>query len=622
MPENDYGGVIKTCAKEVDKLFAGNGWKDDERVIQLLSVYKDAIYMQIHHVLAPKKDKVAEKEILDIIAKYVIGYVDRKNKMNYIGSIRPIKAKIAQIGKSKKVNRELLSRYVELYDDFMALASFRSFKYFCLYIEENYATEDKKIWCYAEKHGLADGMWHCFNNMALKGEYKNMFKQTPTGYFKTYSNICFIAWLFGLNKNTDVLYVLGNPSTVKKVFLGVKQQMVRPKYAKVFPDYQKFGADEGKMFVLNNVQDGELLISGANSMCNLKVVGKDTPIDGTRFKWRFYDDITRSKDKANAFMHDKDNEMYHDDWTKRRYTEYDDYEIFSGTAYNLRDLICTQKDNKGADKAVPCQFKFCTINTDTRTMFIQIPKLDYETDESTLPEKYSTFSARKERERDYETFMAMEQQMPIPPTGLPFDWKKIKTYTELPEKAENGGKRSNVCRAVLDPARIGTDNLSLGIHSQCDDLYYLVTCFYRHTPLDGKMEDGRTALEHCCDLIIEKNVVELVVETNTVSNIKSQIEQILESRGYRACEIKEIYSTRKKADKIYDNQSTILEYIVFPDKSMYGTSSMMGQYMKDITGWSANTKQNDDSIDTEAIFSDHFIRGRMQKSAKARLLYL
>ncbi|MBR5272768.1 MAG: hypothetical protein IKU25_05170 [Clostridia bacterium] len=622
MPQNDYNSVIKTCAKELDRLMKGKEWKDDEKITQLLSIYKEAIYYQIHNILAPKRNSVAEKEIRDIIARYVIGCVDKKSKINYIGAIRPICAKIAQIGKSKKTSQELLARYMELYDDFMALASFRSFKHFCLYIEENYAPEDKKIWCYAEKHGIAEGMWYCLGNMALRGEFKTLFKQTPTGYFKTYSNICFIAWLLGINANTDILYVLGNPAMVKKVHIGVKQQMLRPKYAKIFPNYQKFGCDEQKMFVLNNSNEGELLVSGANSMCNLKVVAKDTPIDGTRFKWRFYDDITRSKDKLNTFMHEKDNEMYHDDWTKRRYTEFEDYEIFSGTAYNLMDLICRQKENKGVSKSVPCQFKYCTINAETRTMFVKIPKLDYETDESTLPEKYTTFSARKERERDLETFMAMEQQEPIPPTGLPFDWKKIKTYTELPEKEENGGTRSNVCRAVLDPARIGTDNLSLGVHSKCGDLEYLVTCFYRQTPLDGKMEDGRTALDHCCDMLIEKNVVELVVETNTVSNIKSQIEQILFSRGYRSCEIKEIYSTRKKADKIYDNQSTILEYIVFPDKSLYGASSMMGQFMKDVTGWSANTKAHDDSIDTEAIFSDHFIRGKMQKTAKAKLLYV
>lgn len=620
----DYAKIIKSVAKEIDRIFKNTrSWKnEDEKITQLFSIYYTAIYEQVYNVLHPRKTAASEKALREIIAKYVIGYYDKSTATNYIGAINPIKSKLSQMGKNKKTSSEFLARYLNLYDDFMALASFRSFKHYCIYFEEVYAPEDKKIWVYADKHGIAEGMWYCFNSMAMRGDFKTLFKQTPTGYFKTYSNICFISWLFGDNINTDVLYVLGNPSMVKKVFVGVKQQMCRDRYAKVFPYYSKFDCDENKMFAINNLKEGELLISGAQSACNFKVVNKDTPIDGARFKWRFYDDITRSMDKLNPEKHRKDNELYHDGWTKRRYTEFDDYEVFSGTAYSIYDLICTQKENKGVDTAVMSPFKYCTVNDKAKTMFVKIPKLDYDTDESTLPEKYTTEHARRERERDPETFYAMEQQEPLPPSGLPFDWKKIRTYTELPEKASNGGLRSNVCRAVLDPARTGNDNLSLGIHSKCGDLEYLVACFYQKTPLDGKMHDGRTALEHCCDLIIDKSVVELIVETNTVSNIKSQIEAILHSRGYRSCVITEIYSTQKKSDKIYDNQSTILEYVVFPARHLYGAGSMMGRYMKNIVTWHAKTKDNDDSIDTEAMYCDGFVRGAFKKGNKAKLIHI
>ena len=621
---NDYTKVIQSTYKEIEKIFKNTkAWGQmDDKITQLLAVLKTAIYEQVHTVLVPQKNEKSEKQVRDILAKYVIGYADKKKAINFAGVISPLKAKLVQLSKNKKARNEYLARYLELYDDFMALASFRSFKHYCLYFEEVYAPEDKKIWVHADRHGIAEGMWYCFGSMALRGDFKNMFKQTPTGYFKTYSNICFISWLFGIDKDTDVMYILGNPTMVKKVFIGIKQQMLRDRYAKVFPYYEQFGGDEYQMFEINNIKEGEILIKGANSMCNFKIASKDTAIDGVRFKWRFYDDITRSMDKNNAQKHAKDNELYHDDWTKRRYTEFEDFEIFSGTAYSPYDLINTQKDNKGVDKAEPCQFKYCTVNKQTATMFVKIPKLDPDTDESTLPEKYTTAAARRERERDAETFFAMEQQEPLPPSGLPFDNKKIRTYTELPLKVSEGGQRSNICKAVLDPARTGNDNLSLGIHSKCGDLEYLVSCFYKKTPLDGIMPDGRTALEHCCDMIIDKNVVELLVEVNTASNIKKQIEDILHSRGYRACVIYEIYSTQKKSDKIFDNQSTILQYIVYPHRSTYGASSMMGQYMKNIVTWHAKTKDNDDSIDTEAMFSDYFIRGAIRRGNKAKLLYL
>lgn len=630
MADIDYLDNIKDISKLLNKF-----WNNNSKFVRLLELYHDAIYNLVHTVLTPQKTTESENQIRDILAKYVVGYTDPKTRIVYSGALGLIKSKKADLKRKmsqyakKQVNFDTLKIIVELhkkleelYDDFMALASYRSFKHFCLYLEEKYAPKDKIIWEYAERHGLADGMWYCMTNMVTRGMFKTLFKQTPTGYFKTYSNICFIAWLFGIMPDTDVLYVLGNPSMTKKVLVGIKQQMTREAYAKIFPYYEKFHCSERDMFEINSEKEGTLLISGANTLCNLQIMNKDTPVDGTRFKWRFYDDVTRSKDKIKEHMHAKDNEMYSDDWTKRRYTEFDDYEIFSGTAYNLYDLISVQKERKGVDDSVPCQFKYCTINNETKTMFVKIPKLDYTTDESTLPEKYSTITARKERERDAETFFAMEQQEPVPPTGLPFDWKKIKTYTELPLTSKNGGNRSDVCTAVLDPARTGNDYCSLGIHSKCGDLHYLVTCFYRQTPLDGKMEDGRTALDHCCDLIIQKNVVKLTVETNTASNLKKQVGDILISRGYRCCEIEEIYSTQKKSDKIFDYQSTILEYIVFPDKKMYGASSMMGQYMKNITTWHSKIKEHDDSIDTEAMYCQKYISCNRNQGGKVKILYI
>ena len=632
----DYNVYITAIYKELKKRSSSERWNKDEEIVPIMEAYYDAIYAQIYDILLPQKTQASEMKIREVIRKYVIGWIDNKNTV-YHGVLSWIDSKILRfetvLSKTKKIKTEeeyaqmkarmeISERYKQLRDNFMAIASFRSFKHFCLYFEEVYAPEDKKIWVYADKHGIAEGMWHCFNNMAMIGEFKTLFKQTPTGYFKTYSNICFIAWLFGNNHNTDVLYILGNPTMVKKVFVGIKQQMCRDRFAKVFPYFAQFECDENKMFEINNLKEGELLIKGANSLCNFKIASKDTAIDGVRFKWRFYDDVTRSMDKNNAQKHAKDNELYHDDWSKRRYTEFDDFEIFSGTAYSPYDLINTQKDNKGADAAIPSRFKYCDVNKATQTMFVKIPKLDYDTDTSTLPEKYTTEFARRERERDAETFQAMEQQDPLPPSGLPFDNKKLKTYLTLPDKASEGGERSNVCKAVLDPARTGSDNLSLGIHSKCGDLEYLVACFYKKTPLDGRMPDGRTALEHCCDMIIDKNVVELVVEINTASNLKTQIEDILFARGYRSCKIQTVYSSQKKVDKIFDNQTTILEYIVYPHKSLYATSSMMGQYMKNITTWHPKTKDNDDSIDTEAMYSDAFIRNRTNRGGTVKVIRL
>ncbi len=628
MVTDGYAGTIREYFIELERYINGTTVRakkqhgsrkydpnDDETILRLLRALQEMYKIEIHANLVPKTTfgRVNDNEntirtYIKTIIKDILPYLERKLEFirNRIKTIDKKTPKVRYSDENVSLRAQLndkLGRYFELYDDFYALAAFRSFKHYCLYMEWD-APYDKKIWCHSDK--LAAGIWFCFGDMALNGGYKNLFKQTPTGYFKTWSNLCFIAWLLGLDKNQDCLYMVGNPTMISRVILGVVNQMCKKRFAKIFPQYSEFGCDPNKMFTINSTKNGELLISGATVTANLICASKDTAIDGVRFKWRFYDDITRSKQKHNAEAHANDLAMYHDDWSKRRYTEFNDYEIFSGTAYDAYDMISQLKEEKGVDKAEKGSFPYTTVNKSTKTMFVKIPKLDYETDLSTLPERYTTETARNERQRDYETFMAMEQQEPIPPTGLPFEWRRIRTYDTLPAKGLDGGRRSDYCKAVCDPARVGDNNLSLGIHSQLDDDWYLVDCFYMKIPLDGKMQDGRTALDHICDKIISHKVNELLIEVNTVSNFKKQIDDILKARGYRLCKIDELYSTQKKSQKIMDNQTAITEHIIFPKRGMYGDNSMMGQYMKDIVTWNVKAK-SDDSPDCEAMFAAKFI---------------
>ena len=192
--DKGYGDVIKRCEGELSKLFKNSKkWNaENELILRIYDIYYQAIYQEIHENLDKAKNDDCEQKIRDIIRKNVIGYRDKKREVVYIGAIEPLKAKLMQVSGSKKLKEEYCARYAELYDNFMALASFRSFKHYCLYFEQCYAPEDKRIWVHADNHGIAEGMWYAFNRMALYGDIKNMFKQTPTGYFKTYSNICFI----------------------------------------------------------------------------------------------------------------------------------------------------------------------------------------------------------------------------------------------------------------------------------------------------------------------------------------------------------------------------------------------------------------------------------------------
>ena len=176
---NDYLPLIQECYKNITIFMRGKEWNNDEKITRLLSLYHNAIFNQIHNVLVPLKNDKAENQIRDILAKYVIGCT--KNKITYVGIINPIKAKLQQLNKKRATSNEFLARYLELYYDFMALASFRSYKHYCLYTQSVFG-EGFTLW--EDTQNCFDGYWYYANKMVLDGSVKFLEKQLPTGYGK------------------------------------------------------------------------------------------------------------------------------------------------------------------------------------------------------------------------------------------------------------------------------------------------------------------------------------------------------------------------------------------------------------------------------------------------------
>lgn len=81
----EYSDVIKAVYKEIERLFKSpKDWgKEDEKIIQLFTILKEAVFEQVHNVLAPQKTAQGEKELRDILAKYVIGYTEKKKECEF-----------------------------------------------------------------------------------------------------------------------------------------------------------------------------------------------------------------------------------------------------------------------------------------------------------------------------------------------------------------------------------------------------------------------------------------------------------------------------------------------------------------------------------------------------------
>ena len=578
---------------------------NDEYVIAVCDSLYKTMYSQIHYYLVNLRDNEGETEIrqhIDYVLKFVLPTV--KEKLKHITQVaNKIKSqKFTEESKERLQKlQEYYATYGKIYEDFFSLSAFRNIQNFALYMEWG-MPENDKIWKY--NLNCFKGFWHYADKMVLDGTVKYLEKQCPTGFGKSYADTVLMAYIFGVDINSDILKVVGNPSLVTDMANKLVKYMCKPNFSKIFPYFAQFEGDKGKMFDVcregGNNQPARLLLHGSSKGTSLLLVNKDTPIDGGRYKFRLYDDITRSKDKGNINMHEKDVEKYQDQWKKRKYDDNNNFEVFSGTTYHIYDFLSTVKRKYGGDEAVQSKVnKYTKFNAKFKSVFVSVPKLDWDTDESTYPHKYSTEEARADRLADYNTFMAMDMQEPMPIEGCAFSYDNLQTYKTIPHIEEE--RETESCWAMLDPARTGANYIAMTICLPIEDKHYLKDCIFQMKPMEKIYSTIISKIE-------QHHITRLHIEKNTDTSLASLLREKLAERGINYCNITEIYTFKKKENKIYDNEAAIKASMVFPEFGLYAQGSEMGKFMKFFTSFSyINKNLYDDSADSIAMYSEKFI---------------
>lgn len=586
---------------------------NDEYVIAVCDSLYKTMYSQIHYYLANLRDGEGENEIREHIG-YVLEYVlpTIKDKLKHITAV----AKKVKTQKFTEENKEHLQKlqeyyatYGKIYEDFFALSAFRNIQNFALYMEWG-MPENDKVWKY--NLNCFKGFWHYADKMVLDGTVKYLEKQCPTGYGKSYADIVLMAYIFGVDINADILKVVGNPSLVTDMANKVVKYMCKPNFSKIFPKFAEFEGDKAKMFDVcregGNNQPARLLLHGSTKGTSLLLINKDTPVDGGRFKYRLYDDITRSKDKGNINMHEKDIEKYQDQWKKRKYDDNNSFEVFSGTTYHIYDFLSTVKRKYGGDEAVQSKVnKYTKYNAKYKSVFVSVPKLDWDTDESTYPHKYTTEEARADRLADYDTFMAMDMQEPMPIEGCAFSYDNLQTYKVIPHIEEE--RENESCWAMLDPARTGANYVAMTICLPIEDKHYLKDCIFQMKPMEKMYSVIISKIE-------QHHITRLHIEKNTDTSLASLLREKLAERGINYCNITEIYTFKKKENKIYDNEAAIKASMVFPEFGLYAQGSEVGKFMKYFTSFSyTQTNKFDDSVDSLAMYAEKFLQNRSKTNS-------
>lgn len=437
----------------------------------------------------------------------------------------------------------------------------------------------------------------------------------------SFSDSIMISFIFGYDKKEQVIKVVGNRSLAPKCTKQVVDLMVGKRFRQVFPEYAD-GIDESKdiasqIFSICRINDGLLTINGSGRDTSFECFPKETSRDGIRGGWLFLDDIVQRAERMKLKFHEADLDSFDGTWKKRSRDENTFRIVCGGTTYDIYDLLSVLRFrySKGKMKKSPIN-KWTCLSMDEDAVFVKVPKLD-EKDQLTFPQKTVLSSVLSDRKNNPELFQAMDMQEPLPPEGTPFYWDYLRRYEYIPSDA------SEYCYATLDPARTGDNYVSMPICKIVKDVdkdgkvverHYLVDCLYMKAPMD-------TVYGFICELIEKHHIRVLHIERNTDTSLKFLLDNMLKDRGITFCEISEVYSVKNKEDRIYINETTIKNLMVFPTRDMYGRASQMGQFMEHIISYKYKGADYDDSIDAISMYVDKFVNNK-GKSAKATLLYL
>ena len=575
---------------------------DDDRFYEFTKFFYETIYDNIHNYIEQNKNEETEN-----LARTYGEYIKQKLIPTCMHKIR----KISQEPDSQN-KRIRLNRWMELEDDFFALASYRDLKMFALYIERG---NPKKIW--RDTMNIFEPFFDYVENMIYtngKGVSKIRASYFP-GAGKTYAMNLFCAFWFGYDTEISILRITYSDNLCKTFIRQIAHIIDTPQFRKVFPKfnvgeqnkvpskelYSAYSVDDGFQFTFSTVK-------------NFYSAPRGGQITGKRARVLMTDDLLKGAEEAYDFnVQTAIVNKYDTDWNSRADGDTQ-LEIHGGTMWGEQDLLNVLETRERKNKKFydDKKYKYTRYTLNKKgiidNVFIGVPILDYETDTSTCPLRYSTEKLREKREnfQDKALFESVYQQNPQPQEGMIFAYKKLFTYDfdSLPLEI-----RTNKCEAFafIDPARKGKNYVAMGIFKRYPisptqmSKWFLVDCIYKKDLIEN-------LLPKMIDKMVQHNVSMLGYENNTDTNLKLLLKAKLKERGYENfTRIKDFYSYENKETKISRARNGILNEIVYPKEGIYSITSEMGLGMYHLITYNLEKKVDyDDFPDMLSMFVKYY----------------
>lgn len=574
---------------------------NEELLFNFMRDFKITLYDDIHKKLTPNKDIPQNEEMI----RFYCGYINDKILPLCKKKLENLKKRLELARKENNFSEEdrihyFYKNWLDLEDDYYALSCYRSLYNFAFYLERGKPLKTR-VW--DKTMPIFEGLFHYMEEMVFD---ENSLDLIRASYFpgagKTYAANLLIAFWFGYDINISFLRITYSDDLVQS-FTGQIQNIVdSQEFRKVFPQFNK---EDKELYKKKNTDT--IWFKGC-SQVNFYARTRDGQSTGKRAKVLIIDDITKGRDEAYKMdVHLKIVGKYDMDWTSRADDEKQKV-IALGTMWSRFDLlnVIQQRDEAKGKLVKDEKYKYTKKSVTGKSIYISVPALDYDTDESTCPLRYSTdyFRDKREKSIDKSLFNAVYQQIPEEPEDLLFGYSRIKTYTEknFPQEILEGNCE---CRCQIDPNRKGFDYFVVlffkryEIEEKVFSKWYLTDCICRRKQF--KVIKGDIIKK-----IIKHNVSKCGVEINTSNELGDTLKEMLEEEGYVDIEIEEIYSTQNKEEKIAANQDDIINEIIFPQKDMFPPSSEMGIAMDMLTTYSTTTKNaHDDVPDCCATFTEN-----------------
>ena len=495
------------------------------------------------------------------------------------------------------INTESVDERIIQYHDHLEnayrIAGKVSLEHFIIYYE--WYEEEKLL---EDRYEILEGYCYYLNKMCFDRTFEGIIANLPSGYGKSRMVRFYEAFRLGIESSGTFLALCSNDDLIKGQSRSVIDIIKSERYGNVF-SHLRYSKEDKDYFLKET--DGEWKLRQCKMIASYYAASTRTNVVGVRASLSIdIDDLYADpKEAQNEALNKEYYNKFLTVWRKRYLQNKTPQVVVTGTMWSSTDFLTRLIAlwEKESEFIQDSKHKYCRISKDGKRVIIQVPALDYETDESTCPKIKSTAELKKERDSmDRYLWETNFQQKPTSPEGMVFDYEKLKIYDILPDGL------TKESWAVLDPNRKGNDYLSMPIcRKDKYGEYYFTDILFKKT-------STKYLIDNIVDKIITNRVILISIESNTDSSLPEIIKQKLQEKGYYGCVVVSDYSTENKEIKINSMKDLIKDKIHFPSRSKYGSNTDMGKAMEQLTIYSFDfPNKHDDMPDSLSMFGKQII---------------